>query len=110
MSGNLNRLFGNRLRVIRKHRKLSHATLAEKAGLSVQMISRLETAKSGARFETIEKLAGALDVEFADLFASVMPRKFVPNPKVAPLISKMELMSDDDLDLVSQMIKRLPKA
>lgn len=57
--------------VIRYHRTRLHMSqqrLAEKAGLSLGQISRIESGKiESPRFATIEKLAEALNVEEDDL-------------------------------------------
>ncbi len=57
------RIYGDRLKRLRKERFLSHRDLAAKAGLSAATIVNMEQNKGGARASTVRKLAEALDVE-----------------------------------------------
>jgi len=57
-----------RLRQVRLRRALSQRELARAAGLSPDTIRRLE-GRAEAHFETLRKLARALDVEPAELMA-----------------------------------------
>jgi transcriptional regulator with XRE-family HTH domain len=47
----------------RKHRGLTLVELGKKAGISGAMVSQLERGSSGYRQETLEKVAGALQVK-----------------------------------------------
>ena len=47
--------------------------VAEAAGLSVDMISKIEIGATGARFPSIERLAQAVQVDPAELFTSHLP-------------------------------------
>lgn len=64
----LERRFGDLVRANRKRARLTQAQLAEKADMSVDMIAKIETGASGARFPNIEKLAKALRVDPGELF------------------------------------------
>lgn len=61
----------SRVREIRKHRNLSRAQLAVRAGVSHETIVRLETLPKGRTItvETAAKVARALECSIADLFA-----------------------------------------
>ena len=63
-----NKVFGKRIKELRERKKLTQEKLAEKAGLDLQTISRIETGYYFTSFENLEKLANALDVTMADLF------------------------------------------
>lgn len=55
--------FGARLRALRRARLLTQGELAEKAGLSDQNISRLETGNHEPRMRTLRALMAALGVD-----------------------------------------------
>ena len=62
------KLFGTRLKALRKSRKLSQAQLAEKIGVGTKFLGDLETARRSPSFETIVSIAKELDVPVYDLF------------------------------------------
>ena len=59
---------GKRIKQIRKAARLTQESLAEKAGLSVEYISRLERGLSQPSFKTLEALAKSLNVNAKDFF------------------------------------------
>lgn len=61
-------LFGATLRQRRKAAGLSQVMLAERAGLSLETVARVERGQSGASFEVVERLAAALEVQPTALF------------------------------------------
>lgn len=62
------KLFGNRIKEIRKKEKLTQEKLSEMIGLDVQTISRIETGYYFTSYENLEKIANALNVNIKDLF------------------------------------------
>jgi len=62
------KLFGKRLKALRKSRKLSQAQLAEKIDVGTKFLGDLETARRSPSFETIVSIARELDVPVYDLF------------------------------------------
>ena len=62
--------FGSLLAAHRKRAKLTQHALAERADLSIDMIARLEGGKTGAGFDTIERLSAALGIDPAELFST----------------------------------------
>lgn len=59
---------GNRLRRLREHRRLTQTDLAERAGVSRQLVGALETDRQLPRVDVALAMAGALDVGIQDLF------------------------------------------
>lgn len=51
------------IKVWRKHRKMTVEAVAERAGLTASMISQLETGRSAYTQNSLEAVAGALEVE-----------------------------------------------
>ncbi|MEO7020571.1 MAG: helix-turn-helix transcriptional regulator [Ktedonobacteraceae bacterium] len=62
--------FGRNLRRLRKQRNITQERLAETANLSVEQISFIERGISGASFDSLPRLAEALNVSVKDLFTS----------------------------------------
>lgn len=59
---------GDRLRLLRRERDLTQETLAERSGVSKDLISKLEQGRrTSARITTLARLANALDTELSNL-------------------------------------------
>ena len=68
MTEKLSKNFGQKLRILRKTKKLSQEKLAEKANLHPTYIGVIERGEQSATLDTVEKLAGALHVKEKELF------------------------------------------
>jgi transcriptional regulator with XRE-family HTH domain len=64
----LQKRFGKRLRYLRRFRDHTQEQLAEQIGRSVNFVSLLEKGNTTPSFDTLEKLAQALNVEVMELF------------------------------------------
>ena len=62
------KLFGKRIKEIRKNKKMTQEKLAETVGLDCQTISRIETGYYFTTYENLEKIAITLDVDIKDFF------------------------------------------
>ena len=62
--------FGEMLRYHRKRAGLSQAQLAEKIGRQPNAVQRLESGDAAPTFDTLERLADALDVDVRELFGT----------------------------------------
>lgn len=60
--------FGRKLRALRKQRGITQEQLAEAASISVDFLSLVERGINAPSFETLEKLACALDMPVKQLF------------------------------------------
>lgn len=58
---------GEKIRQVRKRRNLTQKQLGELAGIAEPTIRRYELGKLNPKFETLQKIASALDVYIADL-------------------------------------------
>lgn len=65
----LRKQFGIHLKHMRLQRARTQEQIAEAAGVSVDLISNIERGINAPSFETLEKLACALDTSVEDLFA-----------------------------------------
>ena len=63
------KLFGRRLKVLRKANKLNQAELAEKVGIETKYLSNIETGRRSPSFEKTVALAKALGVPMSALFS-----------------------------------------
>jgi len=62
-------LVGDKVRGLRKGRGWSQQELADRAGISMQTVSNLETGRHVPGMATLSKIAGALGVSLPDLLA-----------------------------------------
>lgn len=65
---NFKKLFGLRLRELRKNKKLSQAELAEQVCVDPKHISFLETGRNFPSTALLERLAVVLEVEIQEMF------------------------------------------
>lgn len=99
-------------RLVASHRRRHGWTqeeLSSRAGLSVDMISRIEAGATGARFTTIDKLAGAFAVDPAELFSPNIPGSALERPKLTAIMSRLAALSDKDLDWLSSVLDAVLK-
>jgi transcriptional regulator with XRE-family HTH domain len=59
--------FGRALRQLRHNAGLTQQQLADRIGMGVEYVSRLENGHRGARWHTVMRLLRALDATLADL-------------------------------------------
>lgn len=59
--------YGKAIRKFRQERKMTQKELGNALGVSAQMIAQYETGKRNPKFETLEKIAMALNVSVPDL-------------------------------------------
>ena len=69
---------GERLRDIRRHRRATLKTIADRAGVSESFLSQVERGRASASIASLRRIAGALGVSVADLFEPGGP----PQPRV----------------------------
>ena len=69
---------GERLRDIRRLRRATLKTIADRAGVSESFLSQVERGRASASIASLQRIAGALGVSVADLFEPGGP----PRPRV----------------------------
>lgn len=60
--------FGKRLQQLRLEAGFTQEQLADEIGVTIESISNIERGIHGPKFETLEKLAAALDITVKELF------------------------------------------
>lgn len=97
-----NKVFGKRIKELRERKKLTQEKLAEKVGLDLQTISRIETGYYFTSFENLEKLADALDVTMADLFnfGHVKPKEEL----IKEINTELASSSEKDVQRIHKLI------
>ena len=80
-----NRNNGAGLRSARQARGFSQQRLAEKAGVSRQLVSVTESGKSGPSLRVALALARALELSVEEVFGSVAPVRIVSARPIAPV-------------------------
>lgn len=64
----LRQQFANRLKALRQQKGLTQEELAKATGLSVNFVRAMEQGVNAPSFESLEIIAGALEVEVKELF------------------------------------------
>src|SRR2546422_1922861 len=59
---------GERLRALRRFRRCTLRTIADRSGLSESFLSQVERGRSSASIASLKRIADALGVSMADLF------------------------------------------
>ncbi len=93
---------GKRVAELRKAAKLTQADLAEKVGVGVETISRLERGASIPPLDRLDKVARVLSVGLKDLFE--------PTPAsnaLAALMDQLRPHTDADVELVSEVARTI---
>ena len=69
---------GERIRTLRKQKKLTQQTLAEKAGIDPKYMGQIERAETNPSIKLLANIASALGVSLPELF-TFPPEKYVVN-------------------------------
>lgn len=83
---------------------MTQEELAEAAGLSVDMISKIEVGATGARFPSIERLAKAVQVDSPELFTSNLPNGAMNQGAFGEISAKLSSLPEVDLVWLSALI------
>jgi len=100
----LTKRFGRLLVGHRSRRRLTQEQLAQRIDMSVDMISRMESGTSGASFNTVEKLARALEIDPGQLFVADLPDDEGSRSSLNTLIARLTKMSFRELTWVEALL------
>lgn len=92
----MDKIYPNRIRELRDERDMTIERLAEKAGLSVSYVSRLENGERNLSVKNLNLFAHALEIEPQEILAAVPERK----PNVVAVMGRIgagaEILPDDE--------------
>ncbi len=96
-------LLGGRVRALRQAQGLTVAQLADRAGLSRRMLTSIELGQANPSLVTVDKVARALDTDFAELVLSddTVEVLTVQPPRTATLMWSTEAGSEARLQVVA---------
>ena len=97
------KLFGKRIKELRKKQGITQEQLAEILGVENQTISRIETGCFFTSYENLEKLAFALNTDIKDFFEFNHLKDKEELKK--DLIENINNLSTSDLQKISKFIK-----
>lgn len=95
---------GAQCRALRKARKWSIETLAEKAKLHYRLVAEFERGERNVTLENLERIANGLKVEVRDLFP---PRTVAADESIRTLLSLAEIAPPKSLELIINIAKQL---
>lgn len=90
---------GQRIMLRRKTLRMTQEELAEKLGVSTQMISNLELGKKAIRPENLAKLCSVLNLSADFVLTGTNTRTAVDS-----VAEKLSQLSDEELQLVSNLV------
>lgn len=102
-------ILGSNLRHHRKAKRLNQAELAERAGLSSEMISKIERGAAAPSFDAIRRLANSLDIPEAALFG-LGPTVLDDSERTRLLTrihAKLSRLNEDELARADRMLSAL---
>ena len=103
---------GKLLKAARKAKGWTQAQLAEEARVSLDMIVKMETGRSGGRFPTIERLAYALEIDPGELFFASPYGSGSSNTALHDLSAKLAGLTPEELvwvtEILDAVLKRRP--
>lgn len=100
----LRKRFGRLLAAHRRRRGLTQEALAEAANVSVDMIAKVETGATGARFPVIERLSTALEIDPAELFTTEIPSGAINRRAFASLSTRLAQLSEPQLNWIAELL------
>lgn len=100
---NAQKLFGKRIKELRKQNNLTQEQLSELLGVFQKQIGNIETGTTFTTMNNLEKLAKILNVEIQDLFS------FSQHKEKGELINEINyfisIASDEQIRLIYKIIK-----
>ena len=101
------KLFGNRIKELRKKSNITQEKLAEIIGIEQQQICRIERGGCFTTIETLEKLADALNVDIKELF------KFYHHNEKDALLTELNILlqraSESEIKLIYRIVNDILK-
>ena len=101
------KLFGKRIKELRKKKKLTQEQLGELVGVDYKQIGNIETGTYFTTMPTLEKIALALEVQIEELFNfnHNQPRDYI----LKELNKLLNNASDDELKITYRVVRNILK-
>lgn len=104
----LRHLIGERIRDKRKEKGLSQEEFAELANIHPTYIGQLERGEKSATIDSLEKVTGALEVTFEELFSNLQPStQYKDNTVLGRIINKLNIMGVENQKVVLHIINAM---
>ena len=97
--------FGGLVKAHRVRLGLTQEALAERAGISTDMVSKMEGGTSGARFGLIMQLAHALAIDPAELFTPHLPGGQLQRSTLTEITSRLASLSESELQWLKGLLE-----
>ena len=95
--GDIAKILGDRIRILRTEHGLSQEDLALRAKMSRSYLGELERGEKSASVDSLEKIVSALEISFEELFRYILPSsESVDNTVLSLLFNKMLTLSTDE--------------
>lgn len=104
--GLVEKKLGAKVATYRRLAKLTQAELAEKVGVAVETISRLERGSVIPSLARLEQIAAALGVDMPDLF-TFKDRENARDKAIERLLAVVRRRPAEDVDMVSDIARRI---
>jgi len=101
--------FAERLRTLRSRRNINQARFADLLGISPRVYNRWETGDAVPHFDTVVKIAEALDVSLDELAGRIdaTDKQQLRNPELHQLYQQVDELPDEDQQALMVVIDRL---
>lgn len=106
----INKIVGDRIRIIRTERGLSQEELAHRADIDASHFGKLERGEVNPSLSSLEKITGVLEITLEDLFRNIQPStKNKDNTTISLLINKLNTLTVKEQKLISSLLDILFK-
>lgn len=101
---------GNKIKELRKQRKLTLDKLAEMTGVAKATLSRIENGVVGGNIETVRKIAESLGVGLEDLYSSGERKAEKPGLQLSRLRGELKGITQRLVKLCAELGVKVDKA
>jgi transcriptional regulator with XRE-family HTH domain len=98
----LRRLVGQRIKELRKNKKIKQSELAELVGIETTSICKIENGSHFPKEDNLEKIAYALDVEIKDLFSFNHQRG--KKPLISAILDLLNNTEETNVQLIYRLV------
>jgi len=104
--GEILKIFGKRVRALRRAKDMTQEQVAERAGLSLQSVGEIERGRGNPTLVNIERLSEALNAELTELF-DLGDVKMTKEQVLQELSTLLESASEEQVRALLTMVRVL---